>query len=327
MIVSAVADPTAFGPQGITDELSKREAIGFLKGIVTNGVLLDEPSKELLRHSLSEVSQLSTKMGQQIQLLLQEIHKQHKKFVVTCDHLIWGRHNPQSMPSKCAVLATALKADAIFTQSNHIASIQQAVRNIVEVVLLRDASESKFESSRTRMIQVNKPLDELLPSEIDEFVGRAVKYAGTIRFFDYRMIGSIQRTPKYVAGIFYFVSIWEKWCVVGEPNSRKIEVYTVGNTNTQNGFLTGVDADALLATNVQALLNAGTLATVDRFVKEDRLPAIFHTRGFEAKYRAFTIDPGFDAIGPTGPVRRCLLKSDLAAESHFADCRKLKSLP
>ena len=87
------------------------------------------------------------------------------------------------------------------------------------------------------------------------------------------------------------------------------------------------DADELLASNIQAPLRTGTSATVDRFVKEDREPAIFHARGFEARLRAFTIDPGFDAVGAGGAVRRCLLKSDLAAESHFADCRKLKDLP
>lgn len=70
MIVSAVADPTAFGPSGITDELSKREAIAFLRGIISNGVLLDEPTKELLRLAIFEVSQLGTNMGQRIQLLL-----------------------------------------------------------------------------------------------------------------------------------------------------------------------------------------------------------------------------------------------------------------
>ncbi len=61
-------------------------------------------------------------------------------------------------------------------------------------------------------------------------------------------------------------------------------------------------------------------------MKEDAEPAIFHTRGFEARKRAYTIDPGFDAIGLSGPAKRCLLKSDLAAEGHFAECRKLKDL-
>ena len=58
MIVSAVADPEAFGPAGIHDKLSRREAIGFLNGIVQNGILLDGPTKELLRASIVEADKL-----------------------------------------------------------------------------------------------------------------------------------------------------------------------------------------------------------------------------------------------------------------------------
>jgi hypothetical protein len=88
-----------------------------------------------------------------------------------------------------------------------------------------------------------------------------------------------------------------------------------------------VDADARLASYIQAPLDSFIAGRVTRHVKEDRDPGIFHTRGFEARLRAFTIDPGFDAVGINGPIRRCLLKADLAAESHFAECRKLKDLP
>lgn len=327
MIVSAVADPTAFGPSGITDELSKREAIAFLNGIVANGVLLDEPTKELLRLAINEASQLSTNMGQRLQLLLVEIKKQHKKLVVTCDQSRWQQQNTSTIPLKCAAVAEILNADLIVTQAEHLAAIQTAVVGGAEISLLRDASQTRFEVSRLRLQQIPKPLDELTLAEIEEFVGRAFKYASTIRFFDYRMIGSRQRTSKYVAGLQFFIAIWARWCVVGHPNSRRVEVYTVGNTQTQNGFLDGAAADALLASSIQEPLKAATGATVDRFVKEDRQPAIFHARGFEAHCRAFTIDPGFDAVAARGAIRRCLLKVDLAAESHFADCRKLKGLP
>lgn len=326
MIVSAVADPTVFGPSGVTDELSKREAIAFLIGIIANGVLLDDPSKELLRFAITEVSQLSTNMGQRIQLLLLEIKKQHKKFVVTCGQSCWQLPPTASIPEKCAAIAVALKADIIFTQPSNLPAVQALTSAATEVCLLTDASQSSYESLRNRLLQIHKPLDELTRPEVEEFVGRAVKYAAIIRFFDYRIIGSPKRTPKYVAGIQFFITIWDRWCVVGDAASRRIEVYTVGNTITQNGFLGGAAADALLASNIQTPLSATTSATVDRFVKEDREPAIFHARGFEARNRAFTIDPGFDAVAANGAIRRCLLKSDLAAESHFADCRKLKNI-
>lgn len=256
-----------------------------------------------------------------------EIKKQHKKFVVTCDRTRWQQQPTSTIPEKCAALAVNLKADVVVTHPSNLAAVQAATGAAAEVCLLADASESNYEASRSRLLQIHKPLDELTFPEIDEFVGRAVKYAATIRFFDYRMIGSPKRTSKYVDGRQFFITIWDKWCVVGHSNSRRIEVYTVGNTHTQNGFLDGTAADTLLASNIQAPLSAKTSATVDRFVKEDRHPTIFHARGFEARYRAFTIDPGFDAVGPSGAVRRCLLKSDPAAESHFADCRKLKDLP
>jgi len=327
MIVSAVADPTAFGPNGITDELSKREAIAFLSGIISNGVLLDEPTKELLRLAINEVSQLNTNMGQRIQLLLVEIKKQHKKFVATCDRTRWQQQPTSTVPQKCSALAAILKADVVVTQPTNLTAVQAATSGDVEVCLLSDASQSKYEASRNRLSQFSKPLDELSLPEIEEYVGRAVKYAATIRFFDFRMIGSPKRTSKYVDGMQFFITIWEKWCVVSQLSSRRIELYTLGNTTTQNGFFSGADADALLASKIQSPLNAATSATVERFVKEDLHPAIFHARGFEARRRAYTIDPGFDAVGVNGAVRRCLLKADLAAESHFADCRKLKNLP
>lgn len=326
MIVSAVADPTAFGPKGITDELSKREAIAFLSGIISNGVLLDEPTKELLRLAIDEVSQLNTNMGQRIQLLLVEIKKQHKKLVVTCDRTRWQQQQASTIPQKCSALATTLKADVVVTQPTNLTAVQAATGAAAEICLLSNASQSKYEAARNRLLQFSKPLDELSLPEIDEYVGRAVKYAPTLRFFDFRMIGSPRRTSKYVNGMQFFITIWEKWCVVSQLTSRRIELYTLGNTTTQNGFLNGSDADALLASNIQTPLNTATSATVERFVKEDRHPTIFHARGFEARHRAYTIDPGFDAVGSRGANRRCLLKADLAAESHFADCRKLKTL-
>ena len=327
MIVSAVADPTAFGPSGITDELAKREAIAFLNGIIANGVLLDEPTKELLRLAIEQGSQLGTNMGQRIQLLLVEILKQHKKYVVTCDETRWKQHATSTIPEKCVAVAATLKADVIVTQPTHLTVIQTAMSATVEVCLLKDTSQSNYEASRIRLIQIPKPLDELSPAEVEEFVGRALKYATTIRFFDYRMIGSVKRTANYLAGIQFFTILWEKCCVIGDADTRQIELYTVGNTTTQSGYLNGTDADALLKQHIEDPLSVSTRARVLRFVKEDRLPAIFHARGFEARQRAYTLDPGFDAMGVKGAIRRCLLKPDLAAESHFADCRKLKTLP
>ncbi|MFO0180845.1 MAG: hypothetical protein ACK517_03575, partial [bacterium] len=132
-------------------------------------------------------------------------------------------------------------------------------------------------------------------------------------------------TAKYRDGIQFVLAIWAKWCVVGGDSSRTAELYTVGNTQTQDGFLTGEDAKTRLDQDIVAAVKANCSCHSTGHVMDDS-SRIFHARGFEAKRRAFTIDPGFDALGVAGPIRRCLLKADVAAEKHFEQCRSLRSV-
>jgi hypothetical protein len=143
-----------------------------------------------------------------------------------------------------------------------------------------------------------------------------------LRLYDYRML---TRPSKYRDGIQFVLVIWMKWCVVGSSSSRTAELYTVGNTQTQGGFVTGAEAKARLDNDIVARVKVACSCHSTGHVMDDA-PRIFHARGFEAKKRAFTIDPGFDALGASGPVRRCLLKADVAAETHFEQCRMLRSL-
>jgi len=326
MIVSAVADPTVFGPKGVHDKLTKREAIAFLQSILDNGVLIDEPTRGLLRQAAIEALKLSTKLGQDIQLLLGEILKQHKKFVVLCDKQSWKNASPATLSAQCGFLANHLAADAVLTTSQNQQAISQIVTNS-EVILVEDCSDSQFQITRRRLMRVESPLDELTIPEIEELVGRASKYCCVLRFYDFRMIGSEKHATRYLEGIQFFVAIWEKHCVVGDPASRKVELYTVGECISLGGFLSGTEADQRLEQLIQNPLNAAISAQVARFVKKDNEPKVFHQRGFVAKKRAFTIDPGFDAVRANGPVKRCLLTCCLAAEKHFEDCRKLADLP
>ena len=326
MIVSAVADPTAFGPNGVNDKLTKREAVSFLQGILDNGVLIDEPTRALLRQAATEALQLSTKLGQDIQMLLGEILKQHKKFVVLCDKHSWNKASSATLSAQCGFLANHLAADAVLTTGQNQQAISQIVTNS-EVILVEDCSDSNYEATRRRIARVESPLDELKLHEIEEIVGRATKYCNVIRFFDFRMVGSKGNAKHYCAGILFFVQIWERNCVVGDPASRRVELYTVGEFTSLGGFLSGADADQRLEQLIQNPLNAAIKAQVSRFVKKDVEPKVFHQRGFVSKKRAFTIDPGFDAVRTNGPVKRCILSCCLAAEKHFEDCRKLADLP
>ena len=195
----------------------------------------------------------------------------------------------------------------------------------VEIVAPPEISVSRYESLRIRITAPERPLDEMSQADVEEYIGRSVKYCSVLRLYDYRMVARSRSTSKFREGIQFVVAIWMKWCVVGDSSSRTAELYTVGNTHTQDGFLRGADAKTRLFNDIVAPVSAACSCHSTGHVMDDA-PRIFHARGFEAKRRAFTVDPGFDALGMTGPTRRCLLKADVAAESHFEQCRNLRSV-
>lgn len=330
MIVSAIADPSIFGPVCVTDELTSREVVGFLRGILQNGVLLSDPSKQLVRDAMIEADTLSkqpggTHRGQRISLFLQEIYKQHKKYIVLCEAAKWAATGHSSVLNQIIVLHSHLKADVVVAPVERHADLKSGLAKPVEVVAPGEISLSHYESLRIRINAPDRPLDEMSQAEVDEFIGRSVKYSTVLRLYDYRMVARQRSTSKYREGIQFVLAIWMKWCVVGDPSSRTAELYTVGNTQTQDGFLTGPDAKTRLVNEIVHPLIAACSCHSTGYVMDDAL-RIFHARGFEAKRRAFTIDPGFDALGMAGPIRRCLLKADVAAESHFEQCRSLRSV-
>ena len=321
MIVSAVADPEAFGPSGIHDKLSRREAIGFLNGIVQNGILLDGPTKELLRASIVEADKLPIGHRQPVRIFLEEVSKRHKKLVAKCSQDDFAQIQHLESSAQLTKIAGLLKADVIVTHAGNKSRIQEECAGQIEVVLIEDVSESAFEKTRHHYLQIEKPIDEMSTSELDELIGRSLKYASTIRVFDYLMARSGNRGRKFLSGISFFVTIWVKWCVYQNATTLSVELYATSDRQSAAGF---IDAQESVR-NMEALRQGLELIPKIRavvFIKADS-NSIFHARGLEACGRAMTLDPGFDSINESGPTRRCLLKLEVAAESHFSDCRKL----
>ena len=166
MIVSAIADPSIFGPDCVTDELTSREVLGFLRGILQNGVLLSDPSRQLVRDAMTEANNLSkqpggTQRGQRISLILQEIYKQHKKYIVSCEVSKWTATNPSTLLNQIIVLHAHLKADVVVAPLDRHTDLKRSLVTPVEVVAPQEISVSHYESLRIRIASPDRPLDEM----------------------------------------------------------------------------------------------------------------------------------------------------------------------
>jgi hypothetical protein len=321
MIVSAVADPAVFGPEGITDKLTRREAIAFLRGIVQNGVLLDGPTKELLRQSLAQVATLKTQDRQSIQILLEEISKQHKKFIVKCSTTNFATSTQVGSAEQLANLALKLKADVIVTIPKTQPDLSTRIAGACEVIPIEDVTESQYEQTRLRLFNNSEPIDNMQASDLEELIGRSLKYTSTLRIFDYLMAGSVPAARKCQSGIKFFVLIWSKWCVLDTSIVLSIELFAAASRQSATGFIDATSATTNLNTIVAGLHQLPRVQA-KAFVKSDD-NKMFHTRGLESRGRTYTLDPGFDSLAETGPVRRCMFKLELAAEVQFRDCRQL----
>ena len=324
MLVSAVADPAIFGPQGIKDKLTKREAVTFLRGILQNGVLLDGPTKELLRESIVQVCRLKVHDRQAVQILLEEIAKQHKKLVVKCGGTLFESFGALGSPQQLAALGNYFKADAVLTISETEQQFKGLLGGACEVVTIEDMTDSVYENTRQTLLNCFKPIDMIPAQALEQLIGRSVKFAGTIRFFDYMMAKSGKSNKNFRAGIHYFVSIWSRWRVLDSTTSLSIELISVAGRQTAAGFLDLTEARSNLSAIIEYLQQFAGVNVRQILKRDDN--RIFHTRGLEARGRTFTLDPGFDSFDENGPTRRCMLKLELAAEVQFRECRQLPDL-
>lgn len=82
MFISAILDPECLSVEGLGQGQAGREFLAFLRGVVKNVFLLDDGALSLLRDSVRRTSIIQGKLALKIRIYLEDILKDHKKFVV-----------------------------------------------------------------------------------------------------------------------------------------------------------------------------------------------------------------------------------------------------
>ena len=175
------------------------------------------------------------------------------------------------------------------------------------------------------MIEPEKPLNELADAEIENLVGRALKFSSCIHLFDYMM--AKQRSSaksNFLPGIQSLINIWDKAYVFGDTVPRILFLYPAAGRPLPSGTKDCDEVVEILDDCIVTQLQCGSIK-IERHPKQD--PNSFcHARGFIAKRRAYTIDPGIDALKVFPPTRPMLFARSKAAEVYFSQYQALEGL-
>lgn len=325
MIVSAIVDPEVFGTASIQDSTTRDKAVALLKGLATNGVWIDKAkSNSLLDQAIKAASGLDTKLGQRVLLALQELKKDWKRHVAAFGRLE-DRIEHSGFAGQANELYCKSNPDGVFVSDANREAVEAEVIPNEELVRIDELHDSAFEKLRTSLIEPERPLNELAESEIENLVGRALKFSNCLHLFDYLMAGKRgSAQSNFMPGIQNLINIWDKAYVFGDAVPRILFLYPAAERPLQSGTQSCEEVDQILDDCIATKLQCGK-TKLERHPKKD--PNNFcHARGFIAKRRAYTIDPGIDAFKVIPPTRTILFARSKAAEVYFSQYQALAGL-
>ena len=325
MIVSAIVDPEVFGAASIQNSTTRDKAVALLKGLATNGVWIDKAkSNSLLDQAIKAASGLDTKLGQRVLLALQELKKDWKRHVAAFGRLE-DRIEDGGFAGQAKDLYDKSKPDGIFVSDANREAVEAEAVPTEKLVRVDELHDSGFEKLRISLIEPEKPLNELAEAEIENLVGRALKFSSYIHLFDYLMAGKRgSAQSNFMPGIQNLINIWDKAYVFGEAVPRVLFLYPAAERPLSSGTQPCEEVDQILDDCIVTQLRCGN-TKIERHPKKD--PNNFcHARGFIAKRRAYTIDPGIDALKVFPPTRTMLFARSKAAEVYFSQYQALAGL-
>lgn len=211
MIVSIVIDPNCFDSSSLKTDINYSQAITLLIGLKTNGVMLVDPQKIIIKELNNKITDLSIKQRQRLRIRLEEILKNKKQYLVIADSD--PKLSKIKDPSMLATaLAETLGADALIAERNNVSSLKENSQQY-ETVALSNFTFSKVEKKRSRYAQELPPIHTLKTDEVNQIFIDIVKYARWLRIYDKHIgkhIGENRSINDFRKGIEYILNLWAK---------------------------------------------------------------------------------------------------------------------
>ena len=325
MIVSAIVDPEIFGPASIQDSATRDKCLALLKGLATNGVWIDKSkANSLLGQAINLALGLDSKLGQRVLVALQELKKDWKRQVAAFGKLE-DRIEDGDFAGQAKQLYDQAKPDGVFVSEANRTAIETKEVPSGKIHQIGELHECAYEQLRIELLEPEKPLNELTQVEIENLIGRALKFSSSLHVFDYLMAGKRgSAQSNFLPGIQNLVNIWNRAYVYGNSLPRTLFLYPTSERPLQSGTQPCEEVDQILDDCIVTKLRCKN-TVIERHPKKDP-SSVCHARGFLAKRRAYTIDPGIDALKVFPPTRTILFARSKAAEVYFRQYQTLQGL-
>jgi hypothetical protein len=318
MLFSMFVDPRVVSSEVVNNRDARRNVERLLRAVVENGVLIGGDSLNLVRQFISNTEQLDAGLGQQVQVLVEEIAINRRRYIAAPEARVEVLGGGDIIR-----LVTNLSADAVVVPNAVLKDeISRTLRpRGVEVMLVDELGDSSMEQQRTSW-RAPQRLDTLDSRASMLLLGRSVRYARRVTIVE-RQIGACAKgnfpgLVRHMRGVAHLAEVWVR-CSPYAPQGLELEIVTAGGQMGARGYISG----ETLRTNIQEALQRAPLPQNVRCVvtvKQDGVPPLTRDRLIEAKGRCWGVRHGFDClamltapqpavtfIDPDGPGNRDLV--------------------
>jgi hypothetical protein len=206
MMMSSVVDPSAFDPSCFKTTEDRTQAELFFRGIGDNGILVVDGESYLRDQLVEKLRSLPQKIGQQLEIRLEELLKEGKRKVVRLDDLRLPR---RPLTELVYNMKTRGRADMLLISRRNLARLREKGVRDADLITVPEYFDSRFEKQRHRYMDQMPTIDQIPKEEVERMIGRAIKYSRWLRFFD-KLIGKGSNQPGFLRGISFVLNLWKK---------------------------------------------------------------------------------------------------------------------
>lgn len=332
MLMFAVLDPLAFEKDNFDNPAYSLQIKIFLKGVLSNGVLILDPNSQLKEKIMSLIEVVPIKYRQQVNILLEEIFiKNKKRKTICCHQKAFSNKNISDLREIVAVIKDHCSLDAIITNQKGNLYLATKGISVSDVVTLESYDESSFEEKRKRFFEEMPSMDSLPIEEFNEVIIRIVKFARWIRFFD-PYIGKGTNVQSFYKGIEHILNLWNDYGYFISQNNLLVEIIASDVMDDDRRPIEAIKNGYEIVESqlLKKLKRKFPEFKIELSIKDDTKTRIMHARYLQTQISNIQFDPGFDIFSNLNnsdkELRRLLVKIDNGGSEHLKECRQLPEI-